>query len=206
MRSQKLDPIIILTVILVAIVLALGLFLAFLFIQNRPPVGTFPVVVEGVEIMIRMNPDDRVVLVESPGQGGEEPPPEQPSPTPQPPPPPTETPIPPTPTPTPSMHILVDHLVGANDTLFSIANQYNTTIPLMARFGVSAANLMPGAVIRIAVANPAYCPGRRPYVIREGDSPFGISNAAGISLEEFRQINNLNENSSLQFTNVVCLP
>lgn len=71
MRSKSPNPIIILTIIIVAIVLALGLFLALMFVQSRPPEGTSQVTVEGTDVMIDMNPNDAVMLVDSPGQGGE---------------------------------------------------------------------------------------------------------------------------------------
>ncbi len=209
MQRTKLNPFIIVTIITVAIVLALGLFLTLLFIQNRPPDSTTTVQVEGVDVRINMNPEDAVMIVENPGQGGVAtavPPSTQPPPAETPIPAPTNTPVPPTPLPQVDQIILVGHTVSSADTLFSISNQYNTTIPLMARFGVSSANLIPGNVISIAVANPAFCPGRRAYVIREGDTPLSISQMAGITLEEFRQINGLTEGSPLQFTNVVCIP
>lgn len=196
-------------IILVAIVMAMVVFLMFLFVQNRPPVGANTVTVEGVEVSLNADPNQTVILVESPGQGGEStavPPVIIPTSTDTPVPLPTNTPIPPTPLPQPDQIIRVAHTVSSADTLFSLSNQYNTTIPLMARYGISAANLVPGNTIMIAVANPAYCPGRRPYVIREGDTPMSISQAAGITLEEFRLINNLTENSPLRFTDVVCLP
>jgi len=209
MKQQKPDPILILMIILVAIILAVAVFLTVLYVQGRPPVGTSTVQVEGIEVIVQSNPDDLVVIVGSPGQGGEAtavPPESLPTPTDTPIPPPTETPIPPTPLPQPDQVILVIHVVSSTDTLFSLSNQYNTTIPLMARYGISAADLIPGNSISLAVANPAYCPGRRPYVVAEGDTPLSISQTAGISLDEFRQINNLTENSPLRFTEVVCLP
>jgi LysM repeat protein len=209
MQRTKLNPFIIVTIITVAIVLALGLFLTLVFIQNRPSDSTTTVQVEGIDVRISMNPEDAVMIVENPGQGGVAtavPPSTQPAPVETPIPAPTNTPVPPTPLPQVDQIILVGHTVSSADTLFSISNQYNTTIPLMARFGVSSANLVPGNVISIAVANPAFCPGRRAYVIREGDTPLSISQMAGITLEEFRQINGLTESSPLQFTNVVCIP
>lgn len=209
MKSQRLfNPPIFFTVIIVAIILAMGAFLAILFVQSRPPSGTFQVTIEDVLVTVRLNPDQEVIILPGQGQGGELVPPEQeivapPPPTETPLPPPTETPIPPPPV---SQVTFVNHQVSSGETLFSLANRYNTTIPLIARYGVSSANLIPGHVVAIAVANPAYCPGRRAYVVREGDSAFSISRAAGISVEQFQQINNFDANHVLRFTDVVCLP
>lgn len=207
MKSQRLfNPPIFFTVIIIAIILAVGVFLAILFVQSRPPSGTFQVTVEGVLVTVNMDPNLEAIILPGQGQGGELPP-EQIEPTL---PPPTETPIPqPTETAVPpsvGQITFVNHQVSSGETLFSLANRYNTTIPLMARYGISSANLIPGQVIAIAVANPAYCPGRRTYVVREGDSAFGISRAAGISVEQFQQINNFDANHVLRFTDVVCLP
>ena len=210
MKQQRLDPILILMIILVAIILALAVFLTVLFIQNRPPVGTYTVQVEGTDVIVSMDPNEEVILVDSPGQGGEAtavPPITVPTPTDTPIPPPTETPTPPTPVPAPDQVIFVSHQVSSADTLFSLSNQYNTTIPLMARYGISSVDLVPGNVISLAVANPAYCPGRRPYVVQEGESAFSISQGAGITLDEFRQMNPyLDANFTINFTDVVCLP
>jgi LysM repeat protein len=211
MQTQRIiDPLIFIMVILVAIILAIGVLLTILFIQGRAADGSFPVIVEGVTVRLRPNPDDQVILLPGLGQGGELPPDpiviveQQPTePLPPPPPPPTETPIPPPPV---SQIIFVNHTVSSGDTLFNVANRYNTTIPLMARYGISSANLIPGNVIAVAVANPAYCPGLRAYVVREGDSAFGLSRSAGISLEQFQQINNFDANHVLRFTDVICLP
>jgi LysM repeat protein len=192
-------------VIIVAIILAFGLFLAILFVQNRPATNTSQVVVEGVTVTLHTDPNEVVIIVEGQGQGGELPP-EQATPAPPPDtpiPPPTATPIPP---PVVDQVIFVNHTVSANDTLYNLTNRYNTTIALMARYGISAANLISGQVITIAVANPAYCPGMRAYVVRESDTPGGIARSAGITVEQFWQMNNMDANSPLRFTDVVCLP
>lgn len=206
MKGQTWNTNIIIVVILIAIILAIGVFLALLFIQNRPPRGTYQVVVEGVTVTVSMDPNDTVIIVPGQGQGDALPPAQE-----QPPPAPTETPIPPptqTPIPTPAVSqvTFINHQVVAGDTLFSLSNRYNTTIPLMARYGISAANLIPGQVIAIAVANPSYCPGQRAYVVREGDTPGSIARSAGITVEQFWQMNNMDANSPLRFTDVVCLP
>ena len=206
MKSQRLfNPPIFFTVIIVAIVLAMGLFLAILFVQNRPPDGTYQTTIEGVAITVRLDPNQEVEILPSQGQGGEQQPDQEiaipPAPTDTPIPPPTNTPLPPV-----NQVTFVNHQVSSGETLFSLANRYNTTIPLIARFGISSANLIPGQVIAIAVANPDFCPGRRAYVVREGDTPLSIARSAGISLEQFWQINNMDANSPLRFTDVVCLP
>jgi LysM repeat protein len=104
------------------------------------------------------------------------------------------------------MYTFTNHQVTGTDTLYSLARQYKTSIPLMARFGISSKEIIVGNVIAIPVANPAYCPGYQTYVVIRGDTPYGISLSAGISLEEFGRINNLDANYSIKETDVVCIP
>jgi LysM repeat protein len=97
------------------------------------------------------------------------------------------------------------HTVQQGNTLFSLSRSYNTTIELMAARGISSASLIPGQVIQIPVANPAYCINSRPYVVQSGDTAFGLARQSGITLEQFRTINQLDANYSLSITQVVCI-
>lgn len=218
MQQQEVKPYVLIVIIILAIVMAFGVFLTVMYLQRRPPDNSYVVNVEGQEIVVDPVPESQVIIVPQEGQGGGEtvivepqPTIEQPAEvvstnTPESPPPPTETPVPPTAVPDISMYAFTSHTVVGTDTLYSLARQYNTSIPLMARFGISSTEMIVGNVLSIPVGNPAYCPGYRPYVVREGDTPFGVSASAGITLEEFGQINNLDANHSIYETQVVCIP
>ena len=91
-------------------------------------------------------------------------------PTPVPPTPVPPTPVPPTAVPRPNQVIFVNYQVAQGDTLYSISSKHNTTIALMARYGIDATDIVPGTVISLPVANPAYCPGNFPYVVEDGDT------------------------------------
>jgi LysM repeat protein len=211
--QPPVKPYVLITVIILAIVLAFGVFLTVMYLQDRPEDNSYVVNVDGQDIVVNPDPNKVVIIV------SQEPPPtpviEQPvsSPTPivvtnTPEAPLVATPLPITLTPVPqtSMYIFINHTVTGTDTLYSIANSYNTSIPLMARFGISSVDIVVGNTISIPVANPDYCPGMKACVVIEGDTPFGLASSAGISLEEFGRINNLDANYSIYETQVVCLP
>ncbi|MFO7682034.1 MAG: LysM peptidoglycan-binding domain-containing protein [Chloroflexota bacterium] len=208
MQQTEVKPYVLFTIIILAIVLAIGVFLTVMYLQNRPPDTTRTVTVEGQEIVINPVPESEVFIVPQPTPesvqptGGEPPP--QIAATEPPPPPPTETPVPPTAV--PDEYIFINHTVIGTDTLYSLSRQYNTSIPLMARFGISSAVMIVGNILPIPVANPGHCPGYRPIVVVQGDTPSGISARAGITLEEFGRINGLDANYSIYETQVVCIP
>lgn len=208
MQQMEVKPYVFFTIIILAIVLAIGVFLTVIYLQNRPPDNAQTITVEGQEIVVKPAPESQVVIVAQPAPesvqptGGE--PPAQIAATEPPPPPSTETPIPPTAV--PDEYIFINHTVIGTDTLFSLSRQYNTSIPLMARFGISSAVMIVGNTLSIPVANPGHCPGYRPIVVVQGDTPSGISARAGITLEEFGRINGLDANYSIYETQVVCIP
>ena len=211
MQQPEVKPYVLITIIILAIVMAFGVFLTMMYLQRRPPDNSQTVTVEGQEIVVNPAPDSQVIIVPQESETiiiepQAAPPVEQTAPTNTPEPPPPVTVIPPTAVPAASMYNFTYHTVVGADTLYSLARQYNTSIPLMARFGISSALMIVGNVLEIPVANPAYCPGYQPYVVIEGDTPFGISAGAGISLEEFGRINNLDANYAIYETQVVCIP
>jgi LysM repeat protein len=124
------------------------------------------------------------------------------------PPPPTETPLPPEPTPTPRPNpvIFIDYLVQANDTLYGLTIHHATSIALMAQEDIAQDHLVPGQTIKLPVGNPAYCPGRRPYAVAEGDTAFNISRTLGVSLEDLKSINELNDNFDIKAAQILCVP
>lgn len=218
MRQTEVKPYVLITVMILAILMALGVFFTIMYLQRRPADNTYVVNVEGQDIVLNPVPGEEVVIVAQDGQDEVivvEPQGGQPSVTntPEPPPQPTVTPIlptaiPPTAVPVsdPDMYTTVTHLVSSNDTLYSLSQLYNTSIALMARYGVSASDMIVGNTLIITIANSAYCPGYNAYVVIEGDTPMGLAFSAGITLEEFIQIGKLGPNNGVYETQVVCLP
>lgn len=211
-------------IIIVATLLAAGIFLAIPYIQGRPeyPRGTYELIVEGNLIRVSMDPQSEVFLIPigglAPGTGGQSLvqvatgtpvilPTGLPTATTQtlptsPPPQSTATPRPQS-----SCVIFTDYSVQAGDTLFSISHKFVTSIPLMARHGISSTNLVPGAVIRVPVGDPSCCTGGwRPYVVEEGESWFGIAQSCGITVDALLQGNGLSPGSPLYMASVICVP
>ena len=214
MQQPQVKPYVLIVIIILAIVMAFGVFLTMMYLQRRPPDNSYVVIVDGQEVVVNPVPESQVIIVPQAGQGGGEtlvvePQVEQPAEqivltnTPEPPPP--ATPIPPTAVPSIDMYIFTNHTVTGNDTLYSLANLYTTSIPLMARYGISSTEMVVGNTLSIPIANPAYCPGHQTDIAIEGDTPFGFSSSAGITLEEFWAINPLAGNAIYE-TQVVCLP
>jgi LysM repeat protein len=214
---QKNQYPILFTVVIMAVITAVGLFLAWSYISRRddPPDYSYTVIVEDTEIVVVSNPADRVRLVVpssdqsqpevQPDGQTTEPEPDQPAAdTPSP----TETPVPPEPTatPRPDPVIFIDYLVQANDTMYGLTVHHATSIALMAQEGIAQDNLIPGQTIRLPIGNPDYCPGRRPYAVAEGDTVFNISRTLGVSLADLKAINELNDNYDIKAAQILCVP
>lgn len=219
----RTDGKVLILIMLMAVILALGGALAYYYLLGRPefPEGTYISDVGDSKVLVRSNPKMAVQIIATPpeqqaigsegvetaGQGGAQ---QEPTPVDVPTLPPEPTPVEvPTlvPTATPRLCIrFVDYQVQAGDTLYSISNKYNTTIALMARFGVDATDIVPGTAIRIAVANEDCCPGNQAYVVREGDTLSAIAVKCGTTVDNLKQINGFGDIYRLDETDVICVP
>lgn len=103
--------------------------------------------------------------------------------------------------------ITVDYTVQAIDTLYSIARVNATTVSLMAQYGIDSADVIPGAVLKVPRANPAYCQNSRlAYVVREGDTAFSVARNNGATLAALQQANSLDANYTIYAGQVLCIP
>lgn len=215
----RTDGKVIILILLITIILALGGLLVAYVLGGRldyPP-GTFETEVSGTKVVVRSDPKLAVTLVSTPpgeqnlvqdggsgdGTGGVQ---DEPTPVVVPSLEPTPVIVPtliPTPVPVDQV-ILQPYTVGPGDTLYSISNRFNTSIPLMARYGISGSDIVPGNVIQVPVANPAFCPGNQPYVVLRGDTLSGIARKCGTTVDFLNQINDLN--GRLDETSVICVP
>jgi LysM repeat protein len=213
---QRTQYPIVITIVIMAVITAVGLFLAWSYILRRPelPEGSYRTTVENVELVVNRDPDKQVRLINplpdqtqlQPDNQTTQPEPAQPVVDAVPP---TETPVPPpepTATPVPPAVIFIDYVVQPNDTMYSVASRYATSITLMAQEGIAQDNLSPGQTIRLPIGNPAYCPGRRPYAVTEGDTAFNISRTTGVSLDDLKSINNLNDGFDIKAAQILCVP
>lgn len=220
--------------IILAVTAALAYF--FILTRPEFPEGTYTVVIDGEEIKVESEPDQIVTLLETPevqqpalpevtvlpdnGQGGGDGEvtvipvtPIDPTPIPVTPILPTPLPatplpatIPPTAVPRPPQVLFENYQVVQGDTLYGITTKRNTTIALMARYGIDATDIVPGDVIPLPVANPAYCPGTTPYIVEEGDTLSSIARKCGTTIQNLKQINGFGDNFRLDVTEVICVP
>ena len=101
--------------------------------------------------------------------------------------------------------IYIQYPVQAEDTLYRITEKQKTSIELMAVAGIDAADLVVGETLRLPVANPNYCAGSRPYVVRPGDTVFSIANRFNTTTERLAQLNNLGADFRIDIANVLCI-
>lgn len=145
---------------------------------------------------------------------------------------PTSTPIPPTPTPVPATPTpqptaipsnvgcngvsTVAHTVSAGETLYSLANLYNTTIIRMAECDIASGDLYVGNVINIprntgtgtgqAVTTRTCNANSQTHVVQAGENVFRIGLAYGVDKDAIRVANNLNANYLIYPGDVLCIP
>lgn len=112
----------------------------------------------------------------------------------------------PTATPVPAQVVFVDYVVNPGDSLYSIGSELNSSIELLATNGIDSGDLVAGSVIRVPVANPAFCPGSRAYVVRDRDTIYGIALSLNSTTEAIMVANNFPAGYFIKATEVICVP
>ena len=231
----RADPKVIILIMLIAIILAVTVALAYFYLLTRPeyPEGTYSVTVEDKVVLVESDPKLAVRIISTPvpeqeivapveplppentgetetntdsGTGDGEPTAVPPVDTAIPVQPLPATLPPPTPTPRPNQVIIENYQVVQGDTLYGITTKRNTSISLMARYGISARKLVPGTFISLPIANPAYCPGNFPYVVLEEDTLSTIAIKCRTTVATLKEINGFSDNYRLDVTDVICVP
>jgi LysM repeat protein len=119
---------------------------------------------------------------------------------------PTIIPSPIPPTPVPPDVIFTPYVVQPGDSLYRITQIQNTSIDLMALYGIASVDLVAGNTLNLPIANPAYCPGMRPHVVRDQQTVFSIGRIYGSSPQAIAAVNNLDANYTIKTTQVLCIP
>lgn len=114
--------------------------------------------------------------------------------------------LPPPPTPVPSQVILVNYVVVPGDTLYRLTQKHNTSIELMARYNIAAAQIVVGNSLMLPVANPGYCPNSRPHVVRDQQTVSEIARAYNTTPQAIAAASGLDANYSVKTTQVICVP
>lgn len=224
---QKLRSSIVLMMITIAIILAIGVFLAINAVQNRnsepqleipdTAVDNFLVTVGTEQIALQIDPNLRPTIIDM--QVVDDTPRVEDTPAEQPAAEPTTIPeataVPPAAEAATAVPVVVstekiifiDYVVQQGDTLYSISQRIDTSIALMAEKGLSQDSLVPGQVIRLPIGNAEYCAGRgRPYAIGEGDTVFNISQRYNTTPENLQAINGLDANYAIRIADIICVP
>ncbi len=220
---QKLRFPIVFTMMLIAIILAIGVFLAINAIQNRsssegPPeltANNFLVTVGSETVSLQVDPNTRPTIIDT-SVIEESPRVDQPvdqqvsTATPEPTLPPAvveqATAVPAAPTTTEKI-IYQPYTVQQGDTLYSLSQAFVTSIALMADKGISQTNLVPGTTINIPVGNPQYCAGRgRPYAVGEGDTAYNLGQRFNTSAQNLQALNGLDANYTIKIADIICVP
>ncbi|MGI6686522.1 MAG: LysM peptidoglycan-binding domain-containing protein [Bacillota bacterium] len=99
------------------------------------------------------------------------------------------------------------YTIRAGDTLFALANRFNTTVNaiLRANPGLDPNRLEVGQRICIPVPPAPECPGRT-YTIRAGDTFFSIARRFGFTVQQLLDANPDVDPDQLQVGQVICLP
>ncbi|MGD2077384.1 MAG: LysM peptidoglycan-binding domain-containing protein [Chloroflexota bacterium] len=115
-------------------------------------------------------------------------------------------PPPPTPTPWPPSVVFINYVVVPGDTLYRLTQKYNTSIDLMARYNIAAASIIVGNTLQLPVANPAFCPGSQPHVVRDQQTVSEIARLYGTSPQAIAAANGLDASYSVKTSQVICVP
>ncbi len=96
----------------------------------------------------------------------------------------------PTPTPLPQM---AEYVVHSGDTLSSIAVKFGTSVDELIRLNhLSSETIQVGMVLKVPQsAQPTQAPGYQSYVVRPGDTLFGLAERFDTTIGELRAFNNL---------------
>jgi len=119
---------------------------------------------------------------------------------------PSPTPLPPPPTPVPPSVIFTSYVVQPGDSLYRITQVQNTSIDLMALHGISSSAMVAGNVLNLPIANPTFCPGMIPHVVRDQQTVYSIAREYGSSPDAIAAVNGLDANYTVKTTQVICVP
>lgn len=100
------------------------------------------------------------------------------------------------------------YTIRAGDTLFALAQRYNTTVDaiLRANPGIDPNNLRVGQIICIPGTGPVPCPGGTLYTIRAGDTLFSLAQRFNVTVDAIIQANPGIDPNNLRVGQVICIP
>ncbi len=88
------------------------------------------------------------------------------------------------------------YIVKSGDTLWSIAKKYGLSVDeLKALNNLTSNSLSIGQVLKIKKDSETVSPDEDTYIVKSGDTLYGIARRFGLSVDELKRINNLSSNT-----------
>ena len=88
------------------------------------------------------------------------------------------------------------YTVKSGDTLYSIANKYNTNITTLKNLNNLTSNLLSiGQVIKVPSTTDGTTTSNTTYTVKSGDTLYSIANKYGLTVSELKNLNNLTTNT-----------
>ena len=82
-----------------------------------------------------------------------------------------------------------EYVVKAGDSLYSIANRYNTTVDEIKKINNLSSNLLSiGQILKLPIQES------NTYIVKSGDNLYSIANKYNTTVDEIKKKNNLNSN------------
>lgn len=109
----------------------------------------------------------------------------------------------------------VAHTVQAGETLYGLAEQYNTTVVKMAECDIASGDMRPGNVIYvpqntgsgiIITGNVTCNANSQTHIVQQGENVFRIGLRYGVDKDAIRVANNLNVNYLIYPGDILCIP
>ena len=89
----------------------------------------------------------------------------------------------------------------------SIRTDFDTSIGLMALYGIDTSDFVAGNVINLPIVNPNYCSGARAvHLILEGETVFRIADKYSTTIEAIAAANGLGADYRIRTNDVLCIP
>ena len=105
--------------------------------------------------------------------------------------------------------IFRQYTVAAGDTMYSLSvrTDFDTSIGLMALYGIDTSDIVNGNLINLPIVNPNYCGGARAtHLILEGETVFRIADKYGTSMDVIAAANGLGADYRIRTNDVLCIP
>lgn len=103
--------------------------------------------------------------------------------------------------------IRTPYVVAQGDTLYRISTRRDSSIALMAQYGIDVNDIVVGTTLQLPIVNPAFCAAFRDYhLVTEGDNVFRIAEKFGTTKEALQQANGLSADFLIQTNRVLCIP